>query len=74
MQALYCHYFVGRHRALSLDKNCKERKQLLSSFAIKKNFNQPRDSKMDCDEDIVGCIFLPGVLSMEQISGACFYM
>ncbi len=29
----------------------------MSSFAIKKNFNQPRDSKMDCDEDIVHCIF-----------------
>ncbi|XP_016342440.1 uncharacterized protein LOC107689064 isoform X2 [Sinocyclocheilus anshuiensis] len=44
-------------KALNLDTDCKERKQLLSSFAIKKNFNQPRDSRIDCDEDIVHCIF-----------------
>uniref|UniRef100_A0A8C2DT44 C2H2-type domain-containing protein n=1 Tax=Cyprinus carpio TaxID=7962 RepID=A0A8C2DT44_CYPCA len=44
-------------KALNLDTDCKERKWLLSSFAIKKNFNQPRDSRIDCDEDIVHCIF-----------------
>ncbi|KAK2916151.1 hypothetical protein Q8A67_000525 [Cirrhinus molitorella] len=44
-------------KALSLDKDCKERKLLLSSFAIKKNFKQSRDCRMDCDEDIVHCIF-----------------
>ncbi|XP_050961781.1 uncharacterized protein LOC127162905 isoform X3 [Labeo rohita] len=44
-------------KALSLDKDCKERKLSLSSFAIKKNVKQPSDSRMDCDEDIVHCIF-----------------
>ncbi|XP_026059269.1 uncharacterized protein LOC113043898 isoform X2 [Carassius auratus] len=44
-------------KALNLATDCKERKPLLSSFAIKKNFNQPSASRIDCDEDIVNCIF-----------------
>lgn len=43
-------------KALSLDKDYRERKPIVEQFSIKKNFNHPRHSKMDFDEDIVHCI------------------
>lgn len=43
-------------KALSLDKDYRERKPIVEQFSIKKNFNHHRHSKMDFDEDIVHCI------------------